>query len=257
MAGMFCSLQEAAQRLGKTEDELKDLIKQGTLREFRDGSSLLLKLDELEALAAEEGIELAPPAVTPPPEEPALEIAEAEVPELEMPEDQVPDLDALEPEIPELEALESDEATVELSDLDAETAELGAPELEAADMETPDLASLEPDEEVPAAEADEPQFAIEEPLTDEAPPAEKPKEKKKRKKKEKPPRKPKPKAKPKPRAAGKVLKGTTQPRLSFGEWLFRGLQDDDPVAVIVLVLILGIIIAAVVAAAVFGYAMLK
>ena len=44
MAGMFYSLTEAAEKLGKTEDEVKQLAKEGTLREFRDGSNLLFKI---------------------------------------------------------------------------------------------------------------------------------------------------------------------------------------------------------------------
>ncbi|MBN1392440.1 MAG: helix-turn-helix domain-containing protein [Sedimentisphaerales bacterium] len=53
MAGMFYSLQEVAAKLGKTEDEVKDIIKQGRLREFRDGSNLLFKVDEVEALMSD------------------------------------------------------------------------------------------------------------------------------------------------------------------------------------------------------------
>ena len=55
-------------------------------------------------------------------------------------------------------------------------------------------------------------------------------------------------------AAAQALAFYQQPRTI--PVLFRGLQDDDPVAVIVLVLILGIIIAAVVAAVVLGYRLL-
>ena len=52
MAGMFYSLKEAAEKLNKTEKEIKELAKQGKLREFRDGSNLLFKIDEVEALMA-------------------------------------------------------------------------------------------------------------------------------------------------------------------------------------------------------------
>ena len=55
MAGMFYSLQEAAEKLNKPEEEVKELAKQGTLREFRDGSNLLFKVDEVEALVSEIG----------------------------------------------------------------------------------------------------------------------------------------------------------------------------------------------------------
>jgi excisionase family DNA binding protein len=57
MAGMFFSLKEAAERLGVTQEQVKQLAKDGKLREFRDGSNLLFKIEEVNALAAE-GAEL-------------------------------------------------------------------------------------------------------------------------------------------------------------------------------------------------------
>ena len=56
MAGIFYSIKEAAKRLKITEKEVKKLIEQGTLREFRIGSDLLLKAEEVENLACEKGI---------------------------------------------------------------------------------------------------------------------------------------------------------------------------------------------------------
>ncbi len=50
MAGMFYSLQEAADKLGKTQEEIKLLATEGKLREFRDGSNIMFKIDEVEAL---------------------------------------------------------------------------------------------------------------------------------------------------------------------------------------------------------------
>jgi len=67
MAGMFYSLKETADRLGKTEDEVRKLAKGGKLREFRDGSHTLFKVDEVNALLAE-GIDIeldAEPVATP------------------------------------------------------------------------------------------------------------------------------------------------------------------------------------------------
>jgi len=55
MAGMFYSLKEVAKKLNKTEGEVKELVKEGRLREFRDGPNLLFKVDEVEALMAETG----------------------------------------------------------------------------------------------------------------------------------------------------------------------------------------------------------
>ncbi len=56
MASMFYSLQEAAAKLNKTEEEVKELVKEGKLREFRDGSNLLFKVDEVESLMSETSI---------------------------------------------------------------------------------------------------------------------------------------------------------------------------------------------------------
>jgi excisionase family DNA binding protein len=53
MAGMFYSLKETADRLGKTEEEVRKMSQQGKLRIFRDGSHELFKVDEVNALMAE------------------------------------------------------------------------------------------------------------------------------------------------------------------------------------------------------------
>ncbi len=58
MAGMFYSLKETAQQLGKTEDQVKQLVKEGKLREFRDGANLLFKIDEVNSLMSE-GVDMA------------------------------------------------------------------------------------------------------------------------------------------------------------------------------------------------------
>jgi len=59
MAGMFYSLEEAAKKLGKTEEEVKLLATEGKLREFRDGSVVMFKTDEVDALLAESDLEFA------------------------------------------------------------------------------------------------------------------------------------------------------------------------------------------------------
>lgn len=83
MAGMFYSLKEAAERLGKTEDEIKQLAKEGTLREFRDGSNLLFKIEEVDALltggADLEAVDLEAELEAAAPEEALAEIAEPEL----------------------------------------------------------------------------------------------------------------------------------------------------------------------------------
>ncbi len=70
MAGMFYSLQEAAKKLNKTEEEVKEIARKGRLREFRDGPNLLFKVDEVEALMSDTSI--MPPQVPSVPSEPAV-----------------------------------------------------------------------------------------------------------------------------------------------------------------------------------------
>ncbi len=51
MSHMFCTLREAAQTLNASEDQMKDLLEQGLLQEFRQGSHRLLKEADVDALA--------------------------------------------------------------------------------------------------------------------------------------------------------------------------------------------------------------
>jgi len=106
MAGMFYSLQEAAEKLNKTEEELKQIVKEGKLREFRDGPNLLFKVEEVEALMSDTGV--MPSEQAPEPE--ALEL-EALEPEALEPEALEPE--ALEPEVQEPEALEPEAPAAE------------------------------------------------------------------------------------------------------------------------------------------------
>jgi hypothetical protein len=55
MAKMFYTLDEAKQALGKNEEEIKQLAREGRLREFRDGAKLMFKSDQVEAIKAELG----------------------------------------------------------------------------------------------------------------------------------------------------------------------------------------------------------
>lgn len=50
MAKMFYSAGEAAQKLGKTEEELKILVRNGELREFRDAGSVNYKVGDVDAM---------------------------------------------------------------------------------------------------------------------------------------------------------------------------------------------------------------
>ncbi len=53
MAGMFYSLKDVMTKMNKTEDEVSALVKQGRLREFRDGPNVLFKIDEVESLMSD------------------------------------------------------------------------------------------------------------------------------------------------------------------------------------------------------------
>ncbi len=55
MAGMFYSIREVSEKLGKSEDEVRELVKSGRLREFRDGQNLLFKVDEVATLMGDTG----------------------------------------------------------------------------------------------------------------------------------------------------------------------------------------------------------
>lgn len=77
MAGMFYSMQEAAEKLKISPEQLHQLVTDGRLREFRDGANMLFKVDEVDALHAS-GAPI-PVAQTP------AEQAPAEVPTEEIP----------------------------------------------------------------------------------------------------------------------------------------------------------------------------
>jgi len=75
MAGMFYSLQEVIEKLNMTAEQIKQIVREGRLREFRDGPNLLFKIDEVEALASETTITeaLQTPASAQEPQEPTDE----------------------------------------------------------------------------------------------------------------------------------------------------------------------------------------
>lgn len=262
MAGMFCSIEEAAQRLAKAPDEIKEMIKLGTLREFRDGPNLLLKVNEIEEVAKSEGIELPaelpadevqapPPLATIPttldtqPEEAVME--EPEIPELEDLELSAPDDADL--DIPELDALEPaalEDANLDIPELDAlEPAALDAPELDLfeadmPDLELPDLAAVGSEDEIPALADDGLLSDIpDEPIAVAQIPVAEPKAKGKKKKA------PKPKKQKKARPI--KMRATKAPGRSFGQWLVQGLRRDSLVAVLVLIMLLGLAAATVIA----------
>ena len=53
MAKMFYTMDETKTALGRSEDEIKQLTKDGRLREFRDGPRLMFKADQVESLKSE------------------------------------------------------------------------------------------------------------------------------------------------------------------------------------------------------------
>ena len=55
MAKMFYTLEETKGALGRNEEEIKQLTREGRLREFRDGPRLMFKADQVEALKGELG----------------------------------------------------------------------------------------------------------------------------------------------------------------------------------------------------------
>src|SRR5437588_782773 len=55
MAKMFYTLDETRTALGKNEEDIKQLTREGRLREFRDGPRLMFKADQVEQLKAELG----------------------------------------------------------------------------------------------------------------------------------------------------------------------------------------------------------
>jgi hypothetical protein len=55
MAKMFYTLDETKAALGKNEEDIKQLTREGRLREFRDGPRLMFKADQVEQLKSELG----------------------------------------------------------------------------------------------------------------------------------------------------------------------------------------------------------
>lgn len=55
MAKMFYTLEEAASKLGMSEDEVKNLAESGQLQEFRDRDRLMFKVDQVDLLAGDDG----------------------------------------------------------------------------------------------------------------------------------------------------------------------------------------------------------
>ena len=54
MAKMFYTLEEVCLKLGKTEDEIKEMARSGQLQEFRDRDKLMFKVEQINLLAGGE-----------------------------------------------------------------------------------------------------------------------------------------------------------------------------------------------------------
>lgn len=54
MAKAFYSMEEVCELLGKTEDEVKELVREGTLREFRDAGKIFFRAEQIHKLAGTE-----------------------------------------------------------------------------------------------------------------------------------------------------------------------------------------------------------
>jgi len=149
MAGMFYSLQEAAEKLNISEDQLKELAQEGKLREFRDGPNILFKVDEVEALMPEfEATEF---------ETPELEVTEPETPEPETaePEPQAEEEEPIELDLSDTEVPKAETPEPETAEPEPETAEEEAVELDLSDTEKPEPETSKPEAEIPEPEAPE------------------------------------------------------------------------------------------------------
>ena len=51
MAKAFYSAKEAAEKLGRNENDLKDLVRAGKLREFRDAGTVNYKVSDVDAMS--------------------------------------------------------------------------------------------------------------------------------------------------------------------------------------------------------------
>lgn len=54
MAKMFYSLEEAAERLGKSADDVREMAQRGEITEFRDGENLIFKVDQIDLLSGDD-----------------------------------------------------------------------------------------------------------------------------------------------------------------------------------------------------------
>ncbi|MBN1804710.1 MAG: hypothetical protein JW837_05625 [Sedimentisphaerales bacterium] len=141
MAGMFYSLQETKERLDKTEEEIKQLVQEGKLREFPDGPHLLFKIDEVEALAYEE-------SAREPQDIPQAGMPEDESLDFELTEDEslgteLSGIEELQAEAPDAESLEPQFSDEDFAGEIPDDEGLGELELSIPDEESPSLEGMD------------------------------------------------------------------------------------------------------------------
>ena len=54
MAKMFYTIEEVCQKLGKTDDEVREMVSSGQIQEFRDREKLMFKVEQIDLLAGDE-----------------------------------------------------------------------------------------------------------------------------------------------------------------------------------------------------------
>lgn len=132
MAGMFYSLQEVIEKMQITKERIDELVRDGRLREFRDGANLLFKVDEVEALMADTSFMGAQQPSPPEPQtdqEPLLidlEPAESEPEPADLSEADTGDIggeETIVPEVSEAAAAPPVEAAANISGQEAEVTE--------------------------------------------------------------------------------------------------------------------------------------
>ena len=136
---MFYSMQEAAEKLNKTEEELQQLVAEGKLREFRDGPNVLFKVEEVEALISD--VDVIEPEEGPEGEAPESESAILDISKPETSEEEIPAEEMKEPEIdvsdiPELEAVDTGISEAPITEPEAEAPEIEEPEALKASEDT-------------------------------------------------------------------------------------------------------------------------
>ncbi len=136
MSGMFYTIKETAEKLKIAAEEVQKLIEQDKLREFRIGSDLLLKAEEVEALAAEKGISAEP-------EVPAGEQASIPIAP-ETPEPEAGEVELGEFELPESEAVVPESPALDVADLESLSVGEEVPAYKASEVKAEDITAVQP-----------------------------------------------------------------------------------------------------------------